>query len=459
MIRLFNVYYPARTLVLLAGEILVIGLSFLLAALVQFGPDSYLVLSYEQGTYKIIAITMLVVLCSYYFDLYAPRLQASSGETWFRLLLVLGTSSFLLAGAGYYFPNVMLGRHADVFGLIILTITLLLWRGGYAWLLQQPYFVERVYVLGSGDRAQRLVDAIRSRKDLGMEVVGWAGALGNGGSDRDALAAAVRGLVNRDLPVERVIVAVTDRRNTLPVRELLDLRLSAIPVEEASSLLEKISGKMEIESLHPSAMIFSEGFRLGTGFLLARRAVSFIVALMLLIICAPFLPLIALLIKVTSSGPVLFRQNRVGRQGELFTLYKFRTMNHNAEAGSGAVWAGKNDPRVTPIGRFLRKTRIDEIPQLWNVLIGDMGFVGPRPERPEFVTWLSEKIPYYNLRHIIRPGLTGWAQVRYSYGASLEQTQEKLQYDLYYIKHMSLSLDLLIMFETLKTVLLRRGAQ
>lgn len=457
MIRLFNVYYPARTLLLLVGEILVVGLSFLAAAVVQFGPDSYLVLSYEQGIYKIIAITALVVLCSYYFDLYAPRLQASHGETWFRLLLVLGTSSFLLAGIGYYFPNLMLGRHADVFGLVFLTVSLLSWRGGYAWLLQQPYFLERVYVLGSGDRAQRLVDALRSRKDLGMEVIGWAGALGNGGSDRDTLAAALRSLMDRDRRVERVIVALSDRRNTLPVRELLDLKLNAIKVEDASSLLEKISGKIEVESLHPSTLIYSDGFRLGTAFLFVRRCVSFIVALSLLAICAPFLPIIVLLVKLSSPGPVLFRQKRVGRRGELFTLYKFRTMRQDAEAASGAVWAGKNDPRVTAVGKFLRKTRIDEIPQLWNVLIGKMGFVGPRPERPEFVAWLTEKIPYYNLRHIIRPGLTGWAQVRYGYGASLEETQEKLQYDLYYIKHMSLSLDLLIMFETLKTVLLRRG--
>ena len=459
MIRLFNVYYPTRTLVLLAGEILLVGVSFLLAALVQFGPDSYLILSYEQGVYKIIAITVLVVMCSHYFDLYAPRLQASAGETWFRLLLVLGTSSFLLAGVGYYFPNLMLGKHADVFGLIILTITLLLWRAGYAWLLQQPYFQERVYVLGSGDRAQRLVDALRSRKDLGMEVVGWVGAMGNGGADPESLAAAVRGLMGKQRPVDRVIVAVVDRRNTLPVRELLDLRLSAIKVEDATSLLEKIFGKIEIESLHPSALIYSEGFRLGRGFLFVRRCVSFIVALALLVICAPFLPLIVLLVKVTSPGPVLFRQKRVGRRGELFTLYKFRTMREDAEARSGAVWAGKNDARVTSVGRFLRKTRTDELPQLWNVIIGDMGFAGPRPERPEFVAWLTEKIPYYNLRHIIRPGLTGWAQVRYGYGASLEEALEKLQYDLYYIKHMSLSLDLLIMFETLKTVLLRRGAQ
>lgn len=459
MIRIFNVYYPARTLILLAGEVLVVSLSFLLAAVVQFGPDSYLVLSYEQGVYKILAITVLVVMCSYYFDLYAPRLLISRSETWFRLLLVLGTSSFLLAGIGYYFPNLMLGRHADVFGLIILTVMLLLWRSGYAWLLQHPYLCERVYVLGSGERANRLVEAIRTRRDLGMEVVGWAGALGNGGADRDSLATAVRGLMDKGRPIDRVIVAVSDRRNTLPVRELLDLRLNAIKIEDASSLLEKISGKIEIENLHPSALIYSEGFRLGTGFLFVRRCVSFSVAAISLLATAPLIPIIALLVKVTSPGPVFFRQQRVGMRGQLFTLYKFRTMRQNAEAVSGAVWADKNDTRVTSVGRFLRKTRLDELPQLWNVLIGNMGFVGPRPERPEFVAWLSEKIPYYNLRHIIRPGLTGWAQVRYSYGASLEQTQEKLQYDLYYIKHMSLSLDLLIMFETLKTVLLRRGAQ
>jgi len=459
VIRIFNVYYPARTLVLLLGEVVVVSSSFLFAAVVEFGQDSYLVLNYEQGFYKILAITVLVVMCSYYFDLYAPQLLISRGETWFRLLLVLATSSFFLAGIGYYFPRFMLGRHADVFGLIILTMGLLLWRGGYAWLSRQPYFSERIYVLGSGDRAQKLVDAVRFRRDLGIEVVGWAGALGNGGSDRDSLATAVRALLDKQRPVDRVVIAVSDRRNTLPVRELLDLRLNAVKIEDASSLLERISGKLEIESLHPSALIYSEGFRLGTGLLFVRRCVSFAVAAALLVVCAPFLPLIALLVKVTSSGPVFFRQQRVGRRGELFTLYKFRTMRENAEANSGAVWAGKNDPRVTPVGNVLRKARLDELPQLWNVLVGDMGFVGPRPERPEFVAWLSEKIPYYNLRHIIRPGLTGWAQVRYRYGASLEETQEKLQYDLYYIKHMSLSLDLLIMFETFKTVLLRRGAQ
>jgi exopolysaccharide biosynthesis polyprenyl glycosylphosphotransferase len=194
-------------------------------------------------------------------------------------------------------------------------------------------------------------------------------------------------------------------------------------------------------------------------FLLVRRVVSIAISLVALLCCLPLIPFIALAIKVSSPGPVLFRQQRVGRGGSLFTVYKFRTMRQDAEAGTGAVWATKGDPRITRIGSFLRKSRLDEIPQLWNVLKGDMGFVGPRPERQEFVMWLEQKIPYYELRHIIRPGVTGWAQVRYQYGASLEESKQKLQYDLYYIKHMSLALDLFILFETVKTILLRRGAQ
>src|ERR1022692_1472468 len=345
MVRLFHVYYPVRTLVLLVSEAAIVCLSFLLAALIRFGPDSYLVLNYEAGLYKIVAITILILICSYYFDLYAPQRLLSRSETWFRIFMVLGTSSFLLAAIGYSFPGFMLGRHVDLFGLIILTGTLLLWRAAYAWLIQQPYLCERVYVLGSSDRARRVVEAIRTRKDLGMEVVGWAGAFGNGGSDREGLASAVQGLIGRS-HVDRIIVAVSDRRNILPVRELLELRLNnAVKVEDASSLLEQISGKIEVENLHPSSLIYSEGFRLGTGFLLVRRIVSFIVAAVALAICCPLIPLIALAVKLSSPGPILFRQQRVGHRGEAFTLYKFRTMWQDAEAETGAVWAGKDDPR------------------------------------------------------------------------------------------------------------------
>jgi exopolysaccharide biosynthesis polyprenyl glycosylphosphotransferase len=192
---------------------------------------------------------------------------------------------------------------------------------------------------------------------------------------------------------------------------------------------------------------------------MARRFISTVVSLAGLLLVLPLLPLMALAVKLTSPGPVLYRQKRVGRYGVLFDCYKFRTMRADAEAEAGPVWAGDDDPRITPVGRFLRRSRLDEVPQLWNVLRGDMGFVGPRPERPEFVEWLSREIPYYHLRHIIRPGITGWAQVRYQYGASLEESKEKLRYDLYYIKNISLSLDLLVILRSAKIVLLARGAR
>jgi sugar transferase (PEP-CTERM system associated) len=291
-----------------------------------------------------------------------------------------------------------------------------------------------------------------------MDVVGWAGSIDDGSLKRETLASTLRAL-QKNRGVDRVIVAMSDRRGTMPVRELLDLRLSGIKVEEATALLEKVSGKIEVDELSPSWLIFSEGFRLNPSFLMARRFISTVVSLAGLLLVLPLLPLMALAVKLTSPGPVLYRQKRVGRYGVLFDCYKFRTMRADAEAEAGPTWAGDDDPRTTLVGRVLRRTRLDEIPQLWNVLRGDMGFVGPRPERPEFVEWLSREIPYYHLRHIIRPGLTGWAQVRYQYGASLEESKEKLRYDLYYIKNISLSLDLLIVLHTIKIVLLGRGSR
>lgn len=456
MVRLFNVYYPVRQLALMGGEAVVVFTSFLAAAWFILGPDCYIALNYEYGAWKILGVTAVAMLCSYYFDLYAPQMLETGGETYFRLLAVLSVLSFLLAAASYFYPDLQIGRNVFLMGLMILTLALLTYRSIYFWLVGQPFMQEKVYVLGGGDRAASLVEAIRNHKDWGMSVVGWAGALGGSTPTKEEYANALAKL-SEQKAIDKVIVALSDRRGTMPVRELLHVRLNGIPVEEANAILEKINGKIELDDLHPSAMIFSEGFRVRKGNLLVRRCASFIIAFIGLLLTLPIIPILALLVKLTSPGPVFFSQERVGRKGKTFRVHKFRTMRRDAEA-AGAVWAKKNDPRITSVGRFLRKTRLDEIPQLWCVLKGDMAFVGPRPERPEFVQWLSEAIPYYNLRHIIRPGLTGWAQVRYSYGASLEESKEKLKYDLYYIKHMSLSLDLLIMFETIKTVLLRRGA-
>lgn len=458
MVRLFQVYYPVRSLVLLLGEALVVCASFLLATLLRFGQDSFLVLNYEGGFFKIAGITAVALLCSHYFDLYDSQRLRSQGETYLRILIVLGSLSFLLAAAGYVYPQFMLGNNVFLTGLIILTVGLFSWRSAYRWMVQQPFFRERVYVMGGGDRADRLVEALRSRKDLGMDVVGWAGALGNGSLSREALAKSLQGL-RQQQPVDRVILAMSDRRGSMPVAELLDLRISGVKVEDATSLLERINGKIEVDDLHPSWLLFSDGFRLHTPVMMMRRIVSITASMTGLLILLPVMPLIALAIKLSSKGPVFYGQRRVGLNGSVFTCYKFRTMRNDAEAETGPTWAGSDDPRITRVGNFLRRTRLDEVPQLWNVLRGDMGFVGPRPERPEFVEWLSREIPYYQLRHIMRPGLTGWAQINYPYGASAEESKEKLRYDLYYIKNMSLALDLLIAFQTVKILLLRRGSR
>jgi sugar transferase (PEP-CTERM system associated) len=455
LIRLFNVYYPVRTLILLAGEALIVWTSFLLGTVLQFREDSYIVLNFEGGYYKILLVTAFVLVCSHWFDLYDPARFDAKGELYFRLLLVPGLLALFLACTGFFFPKLMLGG-SFLLGLIILTLALLGWRTAYYWLVQQPYLRERVYVLGTGERAQRVVQGLRQRGDLGVEVVGWTGNL-SGLPTREESAAHMMEISHHR--VHRVICAMPDRRGTLPVRELLELRLDGVKVEDATSWLEKMSGRIEVDNLYPSWLIFAEGFRFSAGFMMMRRTLSFFVSLMGLILVSPIIPFVILAIRLDSKGPVVYKQERVGRNNVPFFVYKFRTMRQDAEAKTGPVWAGQDDPRITRIGRFLRSSRLDEIPQLWNVLRGDMAFVGPRPERPEFVEWLTKEIPYYPVRHVVRPGVTGWAQVRYKYGNTVEDAKEKLQYDLFYIKNASLGLDILIMFQTVKTIVLRRGAQ
>lgn len=454
MIRLFKVYYPVRALVLLGGEALIIWFSFLLGTVVQHRDNSYILLNYEGGYFKIFVVTGIVLLVSHWLDLYDSANLGARWEQVFRLLMVLGLVSIVLAAVGFVFPNLLPGNGSALVGLIILTFLLFGWRTSYSWLVRQPFLRERVYVLGTGERAQRLVNGLRSHAEMGVELVGWTGNL-DGALTRENVASHLLSLAKQN-GVHRVIVAMPDRRNTLPVEELLDLRLAGVKVEEATSWLEKISGRIEVEQLNPSWLIFSDGFSFRRGFM--RHLLSTIVAFVGLVLSLPLLPFVMLAIKMDSTGPIFYRQKRVGIAGSHFYCYKFRTMREDAEADTGATWAWDDDPRITRVGKFLRTSRLDEIPQLWCVLKGDMAFVGPRPERPEFVEWLSREIPYYGVRHAVRPGITGWAQVQYKYGNTLEAAREKLQYDLFYIKNASLGLDLLIMFQTIKIVLLGRGA-
>jgi sugar transferase (PEP-CTERM system associated) len=259
---------------------------------------------------------------------------------------------------------------------------------------------------------------------------------------------------------DRIVVSLPDARGKLPMRELLDVRLRAnVTFDHLASAYERYTGKIAIESLRPSWFIFSSGFRKTRPLLLAKRALDVALALTGLVVTAPFVFGAALLVRLTSPGAVLYSQERVGLNGRVFTIYKLRTMRADAEAATGPVWSTPNDPRVTPIGRVLRQTRLDELPQLWNVLRGEMSIVGPRPERPEFVAQLRTVIPFFDQRHVLKPGLTGWAQVRHAYAASVEDAVEKLQYDLYYVKNLSLWLDLVILAETVKTVVRQRGAR
>lgn len=461
MIRLFNVYYPTRTIVLLVTEAIIVSGCFLLATTFVLGPDTYIALNYEYGALKIVTLTALTLLFSYYFDLYEPSRISERWEIYFRLLLVLGFLSFLLSAVTWLYPEADIAHSVILLGLAFLTAALVVWRMAYEWIIARPVFRERVYVLGSGERARSIVDLISSRRDIGMEVVAWQGGInGDAPASRDDFASELADFRDEKgkMTINRIVVAMQDRRGALPVRELLKLRFDGVVIEDACDLLERLSGKMLLDGLRPSNFIYSQGFRVKPSQQLMRRLVSTLAAAVGLLLFAPFLPFVMLAVRLSSKGPIFFKQTRVGLGGKPFQVVKFRTMRTDAEA-SGAKWASKNDPRVTPVGGFMRKVRIDEVPQLWNVLKGDMGFVGPRPERPEFVPWLSEQIPYFDLRHMIRPGLTGWAQVRYGYGATLAEAKEKLEYDLYYIKHMSLGLDLLIMFETVKTILRRRGAQ
>ena len=460
MIRFFNVYYPTRTVILVLGEAILVSGCLLLATLLVVSPgDADIVLNYEFGYLKIAAVTILTLVLSYYFDLYEPQIVSARSQIYFRVLVVLGCDCFILSAVIYFYPEAAIwhGR-AYVVGFSLLIPAFLLWRRSYEWLVTREIFRERVYVLGAGEFAKTIIAAIRSRPDIGMEVVEWKEITAQH-SERNAIwVAELDRISRRDKPIHRIIIAMESQRNELPVEKLLALRFQGIAVEEVGTLRERLSGKLQLDGLRPSSFLYSEGFRIHSTPQFTRRLISVAAAAVGLLLCLPFIPIIILLVRFSSPGPIFFRQTRVGVGGRPFNVIKFRTMFTDAEA-DGAKWATKNDPRVTRIGMFMRKTRLDEIPQLWNILRGDMDFVGPRPERPEFIPMLTEELPFYYLRHLIRPGLTGWAQIRYGYGATLAEAREKLEYDLYYLKHMSLGLDLFIMFETIKTIIRRRGAQ
>lgn len=469
MVRLLNAYFPRRTLILGISEWCLIALSFIAAAVVRLGTyDAAVMLDYEQGLSKILTLSGAFVVCMYYFDLYDTSVLSNQREILSRLVQALGTMCIGVAVLYYLYPPLKLGRGIVVIGLLIVSLILMLWRVLFLALNQRSQFAERTLIFGDGPSALRLSRELESRPELGLSVVGRIAVAGNGDykleCEKDPVSTT--GTIARDLPaaigqqrVTRIIVALDDRRGRLPVELLLSMKSRGVLIQDGTEFYEQVTGKIPIESLRLGMLLFSSGFHLSRFLVVYKRLASVVVSIVGLIATLPLIPFIALATKLSSPGKLFYHQKRVGKDDVVFYCHKFRTMRADAEADTGPAWAGDDDPRVTPVGRFLRVTRLDEIPQLWNVLKGDMSLIGPRPERPEFIEWLKKEIPFYNLRHTVRPGITGWAQTRYKYGNSVEDAKEKLRYDLFYIKNMSPGLDALIFFETIKTILLGRGAR
>jgi sugar transferase (PEP-CTERM system associated) len=342
-------------------------------------------------------------------------------------------------------------------------ILLFFWRAVYYWVLLRDSLVENVLILGTGEQAKELAREILERKDDGYRVVGFLTDDPSRVGERLVNPSIIGTLdqipaLDQQFRVDTLLVALEDRRGKLPLPELLRYKLDGMRVEESASFYEMLTGKIPVRNLHPSSLIFSNGFNSYRLFYGTRRVPELLLALISFLISLPVFLLACLLIFLESGRPIFYRQERVGEKGRTFELLKLRSMRQDAEEETGAVWASADDdPRITRIGRFLRKSRIDELPQLFNIIKGEMSFVGPRPERPCFVEKLQQLIPYYGERHCVKPGITGWAQVRYRYGSSVEDAEEKLRYDLYYIKHMSFWLDFVIVLDTIRVILLGKG--
>jgi len=456
-----------RSIVLVLLETCLILALVALATWLRLDTEGALkVYRYEDGLLKAGIVTFITQFCLYFADLYSLRKGADRRDLFISIVQALGAASFILAAVYYWFPDLMLGRGVFLNAAILVIAAVISWRLAYDFISKRMGPGERLLLVGTSAAAVNLAKELHlHRVELGVDIVGFV--------DPDP-AKVGQSLVNpgiigtvddipmivQNLRVDRVVVSLADARGKLPMDRLLQMKLDrGVLFDHLPTVYEEFTGKIALENLRPSWLIFSEGFRKTRVLLATKRAVDITGALAGLLLASPLLAITAALVKLTSPGPALYHQKRVGLHGREFTVHKFRSMRQDAEAGTGAVWATAGDARVTAVGKFIRRTRLDEIPQLWNVLIGDMSMVGPRPERPEFVGQLTDQIPFYGLRHSVRPGVTGWAQVRYTYGASVEDAMEKLQFDLFYIKHMTIAFDLFVLLSTVKTVILRRGAQ
>lgn len=454
--QVFNRHLSARGLTVFGLETVLIAGSLVVAASVHGARGSASV-----GIGHIVLITALFTLCFYYNELYDLTRVHTKSELFVRFLQATGATAIILAVLTALFPSLTIGGSIFLTSLGLLLVALPSVRLGLVRLARDPHLEERVLILGTGLRARALAQEIWTQHEFAYRVVGFVDELPKALPSDDPLVIGSRldlqTLVQHHR-INRIVVSLSDRRGSLPVEGLLQAKLSGVRVEDAATMYERITGKILIDEIKPSWLIFSDGFRASRITRGIKRGFDLVVATVGLVLAAPLMALTALAVRLDSRGPILYRQERVGKDGRPFTLCKFRSMRDDAEQGT-PVWAQDHDERVTRVGRVIRLTRLDELPQLWNVLRGDMSLVGPRPERPFFVQQLAARIPFYSARHVVRPGVTGWAQVKYRYGSSVEDAAEKLRYDLYYIKHQSLSFDMTILLDTVRVVLFRMGAK
>ena len=463
MIRLFRVYVPVGTLTLLISEIILLTSAFTLAAylVLPFDPGIFLI---DEGGWMRLAIVIGTILIGLYLqDLYTDLFVKSRIVLLQQLCLVIG-STFLLQGfVSYINQDYRVPIRVMVVGNLVAVLGVFGWRVFYSRYALQVVSQENFLLVGGSPLLEDIGTHIQVHPESGCQVSGYvddvheAGALLAGGKVLGPVA-ALTDIVEAVRPT-RVVVGMADRRNRTPLNVLLELRFSGYIIEEAATAYERICGRVCLKELRPSQLIYSGDLGPRRHDVLYQLALNKLAAAIGIVVSFPLMVLTALAVRFTSPGPILYRQVRVGLNGAPFSLYKFRSMRVDAEAKTGAVWASKDDPRVTRAGKIIRKIRFDELPQLFNVIKGEMSIVGPRPERPEFVKEFSEHIPYYRQRHCVRPGITGWAQINYKYGDTLQDVICKLEYDLYYIKNMALSLDLYIVFHTIKAMLLSRGSQ
>lgn len=463
MIRLFRVFVPDSVVALVLSDAVLLYTCYLIAAFFALEVDPRVFVQYDNGWARIAVVVLCLMTGLYFQDLYTDFRIKSRVRLAQQVFVTAGAAFLMQALLAYLsLQDLLVPTWLMIAGSALVLALLPLWRIYYGSVVFKAVGAERVLFLGASSLVQQICDHWEAHPETGLTALGCLQDAESGSEHAPAPVLGkigdLRSIVN-ELKPDRIVVGLSERRNRLPVNELLDMRLSGIHIEDAATTYESTLGRISTRELRPAQLIFSAELGPNRKRVLLQSLYSMTIAVAATVAAAPIMLLVAILVRLTSRGPALFRQQRIGKNDVPFTLYKFRSMCRDAEAASGAVWAQKDDPRITPVGKWLRKLRLDELPQLFNVLKGDMSIVGPRPERPEFVAELEKRIPFYRQRHCVKPGITGWAQINHKYGDSIEDTISKLEYDLYYIKNLAPALDALIMFHTAKVMLLSRGSQ